>query len=85
MSVAYYLNTTVVSEAGKNTITFEFSEGTSALGEIFDLNIYRDVDARFKDRTRIAKQVPLPANGTFIFVDEHEDWLDDGGGDFGYT
>ncbi|MFK8165356.1 MAG: T9SS type A sorting domain-containing protein, partial [Lewinella sp.] len=85
LTVAYYLNTTVVSEEGKNTVTFALTEGTSALGEVFDLQIYRDVDARYKDRTRIAKGVPLPANGTFVFVDDHETWTEDGGGDYGFT
>ncbi|MFK8163471.1 MAG: T9SS type A sorting domain-containing protein [Lewinella sp.] len=84
-SIAYYLTTTVESDAGINTVTFSFTEGTASLSEISGLQIYRDVDARYQNRERIAIVPTLPANGTFVFVDEHADWVNDGGGDYGYT
>ncbi|MFK7981346.1 MAG: hypothetical protein AB8G86_15275, partial [Saprospiraceae bacterium] len=82
---AYYIQATTVTTATKSTLTLNISPATSDLGQIFDLSIYRDSDARFKDRPRIAKAVPVPANGTVVFEDMHETWTNDGGGLYQYT
>lgn len=84
-SLAYTIDATTVASATGVTLTVTISPQMSDLEEIFDISINRDTDARLTDRVRIGKQIKLPANGTYVFVDEYANWTENANSDTGYV
>lgn len=73
LSVAFYSDLTISSNSSGNTVTLSLTENAGQVSDILNIEIYRNFTYnRIKDRVRIAAQVPMPANGTFVFVDDNE-------------
>ncbi|MDD3321211.1 MAG: T9SS type A sorting domain-containing protein [Paludibacter sp.] len=70
----YQILMTTVSEVGKTTVSIEIKPLASDLGQIYDVNISRDTDARLSGRGRFMTSVKPDAQGRIVAEDAHASW-----------
>ncbi len=70
----YIILMTTVSEVGKNTVTIEIIPLASDLGQITDVNISRDTDARLSGRGSFKSKVTPDAQGRIVAEDAYATW-----------
>lgn len=70
----YEVLMTTVSEVGKTTVTIEIKPLASDLGQIYDVNISRDTDARLSGRGRFMTALKPDAQGRIVAEDAYASW-----------